>query len=125
MKLFRFWKSACWFILILIVTFLPGSSSKRIRLFIHADKLIHLLLFMIFSLLLIFDARRFFQTSSIQKNIAIAITLTGLAAGLFTELVQHFLIMDRSGTIGDLIADVGGILIGIGIYKIIIDKSKS
>ena len=125
MKLFRFWKSACWFILILIVTFLPGSSSKRIRLFIHADKLIHLLLFMIFSLLLIFDARRFFQTSSIQKNIAIAVTLTGLAAGLFTELVQHFLIVDRSGTIGDLIADVGGILIGIGIYKIIIDKSKS
>ncbi len=125
MKLFRFWKSACWFILILIVTFLPGSSSKRIRLFIHADKLIHLLLFMIFSLLLIFDARRFFQTSSIQKNIAIAVTLTGLAAGLFTELVQHFLIVGRSGTIGDLIADVGGILIGIGIYKIIIDKSKS
>ena len=125
MKLFRFWKSACWFILILIVTFLPGSSSKRIRLFIHADKLIHLLLFMIFSLLLIFDARRFFQTSSIQKNIAIAVTLTGLAAGLFTELVQHFLIVDRSGTIGDLIADVGGILIGIGIYKIIIDKFKS
>ena len=125
MKLFRFWKSACWFILILIVTFLPGSSGKRIKLFVHADKLIHLFLFLIFSLLLFFDARKFFQTSSIKKNIAIALTLTGVAVGLFTELVQHFFIVDRSGTIGDLIADVSGILIGFGIYKIIVDNPKS
>jgi len=125
MKLFRFWKSACWFILILIVTFLPGSSSRRIKLFIHADKLIHLLLFFTFSLLLIIDTKKFFQTSSIQKNIIIAVTLTGVAVGLFTELVQYFVIVDRSGTIGDLIADISGILIGIGIYKLIIDKFKS
>jgi glycopeptide antibiotics resistance protein len=125
MKLFRFWKSACWFILILFVTFLPGSSSNRIKLFIHADKLIHLSLFFIFSLLLIFDAKKFFQTSSIQKNIFIAIALTGMVVGLFTELVQYFFIADRSGTVGDLAADVCGILIGIGIYRIIIDRSKS
>ena len=124
MKLFRFWKSACWFILILVITFLPGSSTKRIKLFIHADKLIHLLLFFVFSLLLIFDAIKFFQTSSIQKNTVIAIALTGVVAGLFTELVQYFFIAERSGTVGDLAADICGLLIGIGIYKIIIDKTK-
>jgi VanZ family protein len=124
MKYFRFWKSACWFILILFVTFLPGSSANRIKLFIHADKLIHLFLFGIFSLLLIFDGKRFFQTSSIEKNLVILVITAGVIAGLFTEFVQYFLIPGRSGTVGDFIADACGMAVGFGVYKIIGNKSK-
>lgn len=124
MRFFRFWKSACWFIFILIITFLPGSTGKRIKLFVHADKIIHLLLFLIFSLLLFFDAKKYYQ-NSLKKNIALTVILTGVITGLFTELVQYFIIADRSGTWGDLMADISGIVIGFGIYKITVDKFKS
>jgi hypothetical protein len=123
-KIIRFWKSACWFILILSVTFLPGSTGKRIRLFIHADKIIHLILFLIFSLLLISDAKRFFQSSLVKKEIITTVILAGVLTGLFTELVQFFLITDRSGTFGDLLADIGGIATGFLIYKIAGNRFK-
>ena len=124
MKFFRFWKSVSWFIFILFTTFLPVSGSKRIRLFVHADKVIHLLLFFVFSLLLISDARRFFQSSSTEKNVALVVILTGLMTASFTELVQYFLIVERSGSIADFLADISGILVGIGVYKMILWKSK-
>jgi VanZ family protein len=123
--MFRFWKSACWFIFILGVTLLPGSTGKRIRLFTHADKIIHLLLFFIFSLLLISDAKKFFQSSSIKKEIVTTVVLAGMLTGLFTELVQFFLITGRSGTFGDLLADIGGVVIGLFIYKTLDDRFKS
>ena len=125
MKIIRFWKSACWFILILSITFLPGSTGTRIRLFSHADKIIHLLLFLIFTLLLISDAKRFFESSLIKKEIITTVILTGVLTGLITELVQFFLIVDRSGTFGDLLADIGGIATGFFIYKIVGDRFRS
>ncbi len=124
MQLFRFWKSVCWFIIILIATFLPGSSSKRIRLFIHADKVIHLTLFVVFTLLLIVDSKRFFQTSSMGKNILLTVIITGLMVGLFTELVQYYFIADRSGSIADFIADICGVAVGFGLYKILSNRLK-
>jgi len=124
MRFLRFWKSLSWFIFILLITFLPVSGSKKIRLFVHADKVIHLLLFFVFSLLLISDARRFFQTPSTEKNVALVVIITGLMTALFTELVQYFLIVARSGSIADFLADISGIIIGIGVYKMIFGKSK-
>ena len=125
MRFFRFWKSIIWFIFILFSTLLPGTSSNRIRLFPHADKLIHLCLFLIFSLLLISDARRIIITSSTEKKVVFVVLLIPTMTGILTELVQYFFIAERSGSVTDFIADVIGILAGMGIYKIIINKSKS
>lgn len=125
MKFISFWKSIIWFGFILLITFLPDNGIKRVRLFSHADKLIHLFLFLVFSLLMIFDAKRFYKTSSIDKGIVLMVILTGVLTGLFTELVQNYLIAERSGSAGDLIADVFGIMAGFGIYKIIRVDFKS
>jgi VanZ family protein len=125
MKFIRFWKSIIWFIFILFSTLLPGTGSNRIRLFPHADKLIHLFLFLVFSLLLISDARRIINTSSIEKKVFSLVLWIAVSTGMFTELVQYLFIAERSGSLADFIADIIGIMAGLVIYKIITIKSKS
>ena len=51
--------------------------------------------------------------------------LTGIITGLFTELVQYYLIAARSGSVLDFIADIVGILVGLSLYIMVASKSKS
>lgn len=125
MKFLRFWKSISWFIFILLVTFLPVSGGRKIVLFNHADKIIHLCLFLVFSIFLVSDARKLFHTSLIDKNVTMIVILTGIITGLFTELVQYYLIAARSGSVLDFIADIVGILVGLSLYIMVASKSKS
>ena len=125
MKFFRSWKSICWFIFILVITFLPASGGRKMVLFNHADKLIHLCLFLVFSIFLASDARRLFHTSAVDKKVMMIAILTGIITGLFTELVQYYLIAARSGSVLDFIADIVGILVGLSLYIMVASKSKS
>lgn len=125
MKFLRFWKSISWFIFILLVTFLPVSGGRKIVLFNHADKIIHLCLFLVFSIFLVSDARKLFHTSLVDKNVTMIVILTGIITGLFTELVQYYLIAARSGSVLDFIADIVGILVGLSLYIMVASKSKS
>jgi len=125
MKFFRFWKSISWFIIILLITFLPAPGGRTIVLFNHADKLIHLCLFLVFSIFLASDARRFFHVSSVEKNVTVIVILTGIITGLLTELVQYYVIAARSGSVLDFIADIIGILVGFCLYIMVAGKSKS
>jgi VanZ family protein len=125
MKFLRFWKSISWFIFILLVTFLPVSGGRKIVLFNHADKIIHLCLFLVFSIFLVSDARKLFHTSIVDKNVTMIVILTGIITGLFTELVQYYFIASRSGSVLDFIADIVGILVGLSLFIMVASKSKS
>ncbi len=125
MNFFRSWKSISWFVFILLVTFLPAPGSGRIFLFNNTDKLIHLGLFLVFSVFLASDARRFLQASTVDKKVALIVILTGILTGLLTEIVQYYAIAARSGSVFDFIADIFGILVGLILYIMVAGKFRS
>lgn len=65
MRIARFWRSACWLAIIFILTFLPGNEVNKIKMFHHADKLIHLFLFIVLSILLLYDMNKFHKVTGI------------------------------------------------------------
>lgn len=118
MKITQFWRSACWLIIIFILTFLPGNEVNKVKLFHHADKLIHLLLFVVLSILLLYDLNKFHKVSGMGMNRIFIVIATGMSAGILTEVIQYLYIPGRTGSIIDFISDFTGITTGLILYKL-------
>lgn len=94
-----------WFIFMLFVLFMPGSSVPEVSFsFPHFDKLIHFTLFAVFTFLL--------QKALTPPLFARTILLLFLFAG-GSEIIQELYIPRRSGDILDFIANSTGIIFSI------------
>lgn len=125
MRIARFWRSACWLAIIFILTFLPGNEVNKIKMFHHADKLIHLFLFIVLSILLLYDMNKFHKVTGIGIYRIFVVITTGICAGIFTEVIQYFYIPGRTGSITDFMSDFTGIIIGLILYKLTGQQVKS
>lgn len=123
-QVLSYWKSAVWFMVILYSLFSPSDKMPHSRLFDieHLDKLVHMGLFAIFSLLLYYDLKKEISLTNLKKKIIIIIITTITA--VMTELVQSYFLLSRTGDIIDLFADILGIPFGITV-ALLIDSSKS
>lgn len=97
--------------MILTLTLTPGKSIPDLDLFSY-DKLGHLGIFLIQAYL--FVSGIFFDKKNVTKSILWGLVLT-IAYGAIIEVGQEF-IPDRSMSLGDLIANCAGVVIGIGIF---------
>jgi VanZ family protein len=99
---------------ILILTGLPGQMIPQVPGFLdlfEADKIIHLVLFGGFMILLYRGFRKEPGWKN-QKALVFAI-LIALALGGLTEVLQKLTIINREGSIWDFIANAAGVGIGI------------
>jgi VanZ family protein len=104
-----------WGLFIVVLTILPGSYMPKLPQLVdllQPDKLIHLLVFCVYFIL---QRRSFIRQPVfpwVSRN-ALGITLLicfSLAAG--TELIQHYAIPLRRGSVYDFIANLAGCLPG-------------
>ena len=125
-KLFRtYWPSSIWLTFILVATLLPGDKipqSKLLELDL-SDKYIHLILFSVMFLAILFDTHR--NKQALTKKIYRFTWLFTISLGVATELLQVFVVTSRSGNLFDLVADALGCLIGYGISKFVLKRSRS
>ena len=104
---------AIWTAILLAVLFAPVSQIRFVSVwpFAREDKIVHIILFFITVILIIFCTKSFwtFRTRIITGIIS------GVILGAATELIQG-LIPVRSMSIFDFFADVGGLSLGIFLY---------
>jgi len=111
-----FIRNVIWALVIMLLCSIPGdilpnTSMNRIP---HFDKIVHFGMFYIMGIFLCSELR--VQTK--LKNFQIGIITVGIVAlyGGAIELLQHFYFRYRSGDLIDLISDISGGIMAVGMY---------
>jgi len=119
------WPGIAWLVLILILMGIPGDAIPEIVLFrdwLKPDKLVHLVLFGILTVLFIYGYRRQSRLKWLRGNAAFFAIIIGIIFGFLTELFQYFVFVGRNGNIFDFLANVAGCLLGWILYLIFLQK---
>ena len=114
-----------WTIIIGVLTLVPGNYIPKVSSFLDwlsPDKLIHLLLFGIYTLLLCMGFSRQVKSSLLSQFPIIFSCGTGMVFAFFTEMMQAYIIPGRNGNVYDFLADTIGCLLGLIIWRIIMKK---
>ena len=93
-------------ILILVAVLIPGSNIPDVSV-VGVDKFVHVTMFASWAVALAFDFR-FFRPWQIFA--------LGMAFSIFTEILQLFA-EERSFDLYDILADAGGLLLGLLLAK--------
>jgi VanZ family protein len=101
--------------------FLPGNKLPDEKLFHieHFDKIVHFILFLSLEWFLLFDGK--VKKIIISVQLVTISTLLAIIFASFTEIIQHYFIADRIGSIYDLSADISGMVAGILLYRFFLD----
>jgi hypothetical protein len=113
-----YYKSITWAIIIAYLLFTPGNELPKIKFlnFYGADKLIHIILFMVFQFLTLFDSLTLLHIIKLRK-ILLLIIIT-LSYAISSEIIQQFFIENRQGSVFDFIADMVGIILAYTLFLI-------
>jgi len=123
MRLFlkHFWPGMVWFLVILLLTLLPGNYFPKVQDFwqlFKPDKLIHLSIFAIFAFLLLMGAYRQYARSGNRYNTRIFPVLVSLSTGVITEMLQAFLPLGREASVFDVLANFTGTVAGYLLFRL-------
>ncbi|HNW49953.1 MAG TPA: VanZ family protein [Prolixibacteraceae bacterium] len=105
-----------WLLVISVLSLTPSAKMPSVHLFPNADKLIHLVMYGIFSFLLMppFKASR-------RRELRFFIPfIVSSSIGILFEYLQLMLRKGRSFEFLDIVADVLGAAVGIFIYWLIV-----
>lgn len=114
-----------WTIIIGVLTLVPGNYIPKVSSFLDwlsPDKLIHLLLFGIYTFFLSESFSRQVKSRMTSRYPMIFSLGTGMVFAFFTEMMQAYVIPGRNGNVYDFLADTLGCLLGLIIWKIIMKK---
>ena len=109
-----------WVCLITYASVTPSNGIPDFQLFQHADKVIHFLMYLGFSFLLI---PSILKKANYLRSYLLSITLSVFIGGSF-ELIQKFITIDRSASWLDFLANNIGAIVGIFLYKFIVERKK-
>ncbi|MCC7232303.1 MAG: VanZ family protein [Bacteroidia bacterium] len=112
------WPSIAWACFIMILCGIPGDDLPRLTFleWLKPDKIIHLILFGIQTILLIGSFRHLTRESTFQKHpFTWAVVLSGLY-GIIVEILQGTVFINRSMDARDALANIAGALIGLWLF---------
>ena len=107
--------AASWALLILALTLtpIPAASTPGWLDRIHADKIVHALLFAVWTVLLVKGLRGWVSRPFIVRHAQLLGLLVALAYAVLTEVMQESMGLGRRGTLGDVLADALGIILAM------------
>ena len=108
-------KSIVWSIVILLACTLPAKRVSKVSLFgiNHIDKVFHFLVYFIFTLIIYFDLSKSGNALRNKYFVFLILFLIPLVWGITIELIQFYALLNREGSIADIMANAGGIITGI------------
>jgi hypothetical protein len=112
----RFWKSILVLIIIMSLCLIPGNDISKIDFLkiSFEDKVVHLLMFMGFSSILIFDLQRNTELANKRAILTFTVLVLCILLGITTEMLQLLLSsLNRTGSITDFFFDILGSGLGI------------
>lgn len=112
----------------MILCGLPGSCIPKVKTFwewLGPDKIVHCLMFGLFSFAIIWGYRDEYceRDKSYRIRLQLVTLLVSAAYGALTEVLQNYLFRGRYGSVYDFLADLIGCILGILIFKSIFRKN--
>jgi VanZ family protein len=117
--------SLCWLSLITFLLCLPGSDLPQESWFgdLPIDKIVHVFLFtVLYAGWYYWTGFQYPEWS--QAGRAVLVCISGLVYGIGMEFVQKYFVPQRSFDVADMIADAGGLLLGLFICYLLLKKKK-
>ena len=106
-----------WALIILVFSGVPGNSIKLPPIW-NADKILHLIVYMVLSVLLVIGFFFSKKSKSFLNIIFLTISLSTIYGGVI-ELLQHYFFIGRYGDVLDFVANTIGAVIGaLSVYLI-------
>lgn len=109
----RAWPAVAWTIVVLVAVLIPGrwiheKTSVNLGI-LGADKIAHFTLFAGYGLF-------WLRAAPTQRGLR-CIGAVGVALAVLTELTQGLPVIDRDPDVFDALADVVGMICGLGVYR--------
>lgn len=113
--------SLTWTCVILFLYAIPGSSlpSARLYEFLPLDKVAHFFVFLGYVLMLNVGIAKQIGLDSICRKASVYALLVSVGVGVFLELIQGTVFVERTTDFIDLLINVLGSLVGIVIFKML------
>ncbi|MFW5701050.1 MAG: VanZ family protein [Cyclobacteriaceae bacterium] len=113
-----YWKSIAWCIIIVWLSLTSSNKIPKISTSIEIDKIAHVIMYLVFSILLIagFDQDNNLKTSKKYRYLALFIALS---IGLLMEILQMGVTETRSAEWLDMLANTIGATLGVLMYPFI------
>ncbi len=118
--------SLIWAAIILVLCLIPGDALPQIDFwqFSFEDKIAHFAVFAILAVLMVAAEQRRLGRERIGWASKLLIILVAIAFGWLTEQLQFQFIPGRYGSVGDVIADAIGAIIGIVLAPYLLRKFR-
>ncbi|MDD3079781.1 MAG: VanZ family protein [Paludibacter sp.] len=120
--LYNFWKSILFTIIILYLSFTKPETFQGVPTFKSEDKLVHILLYVFYGLIIIYDYRKAYKNIISEKYFYIVCIAGPIILGGIIEIMQGTFFKPRSADWFDWFCDIGGILLAFLISKLIRKK---
>jgi len=105
---------------VLTLSLLPPSDLPKVSLFPEADKVIHFLMYFLFSGIGCWTLR-----TDVSKRNYYLIALISIGWGILMEILQLTMHDGRSFSIFDILANIAGVTCGILTYRFLISLPQS
>lgn len=124
-KLFRpviaFWKSITITFLVLLLSFATMSPVESVMVFVWSDKLVHVVLYFLLTMVVLYDVIQRVDGKSEKKRVVWGIFFT-ISIGGITELFQTLFFYPRQGDWFDFLSNIIGVLIAW--YTMVLFRKK-
>lgn len=126
-SILHYWRTIVVLISIFLLSILtiPSTSINKVVRFAHIDKVAHLLLYMLLGAVIYVEHKKT-QTNGTNKQVSLYVLLFfAIFYGGVIELVQMYLTTKRSGEWLDWVADIVGVIVGMGTGMLFYRKKKN
>lgn len=116
------WPGILWFLLIGILSGVPGNQLPTVHFFlgiIAFDKLIHVFFYAVLTLLFIVGFKKQFQYRLLRYFPLRFSFFISLTYGFLIEILQYFVFVGRSFEINDILANTAGTFTGVFLFYLI------
>ena len=112
-KYLVFWKTIAWTVFIMVLFLIPSQDIPGSREIPHLDKLVHMVFFMIFTILFMRDMLKIERLKLSPVAYILVTFLVVLSLAIMVELLQDVMKLGREGDIVDIFYDLLGFFLGV------------
>jgi len=118
-KYLVFWKTIAWTVFIMVLFLIPSQDIPGSREIPHLDKVVHMVFFMIFTILFMRDMLKIKRLKLSSVAYILVTFLVVLSLAIMVELLQDVMKLGREGDIVDIIYDLFGFFLGMFLLVLI------
>jgi len=121
-----FWKSILWATIIFLLSSIPGKNLDKANIFdlLYIDKLVHMFLYFILTILLIPGFKKFINFLSERSSLLYSLVIS-VFYGMIIEIFQLYVFHDRGAEFMDIVANLAGSLIAIFYYAFFTNNNRT